>query len=86
MYVDTFSVGDMVSDTYSFKELCINSLIDFNSSQPNYYNPLHYIPLFMLGITSLAGLFVSNKKSISIDLNGRVKAHLLNKKLTIIVN
>ena len=27
-----------------------------------------------------------NKKSISIDLNGRVKAHLLNKKLTIIVN
>ena len=41
--------------------------IDFNSSQPNYYNPLHYIPLFMLGITSLAGLFVSNKKSISFN-------------------
>ena len=41
--------------------------IDIDSSQNNYYNPLHYIPLLVLGITSLFGIFLSNKKSYSLN-------------------
>ena len=37
--------------------------IDINSSQKGYYNPLNYIPALILGITSLLGIFLSNKKS-----------------------
>ena len=37
--------------------------IDIKSSRPNYYNPLHYLPVLLLGITSLIGIFVSDKKS-----------------------
>ena len=41
--------------------------IDFNSSEPNYYNPLHYMPVVLLGITSLIGIILSNKKSIKLN-------------------
>ena len=41
--------------------------IDIDSSQNNYYNPLHYIPLLILGITSLFGIFLSNKKSYGLN-------------------
>jgi len=37
--------------------------IDINSSQTNYYVPFHYIPVLILGITSLIGIFLSDKKS-----------------------
>jgi len=37
--------------------------IDVNSSHPKYYNPLHYIPVLLLSITSLTGIILSNKKS-----------------------
>ena len=37
--------------------------IDVNSSNPNYYNPLHYVPVLILSITSLIGIILSNKKS-----------------------
>ena len=37
--------------------------IDINSSQPNYYNPLHYLPLFLIGAMSLIGIILSDKKS-----------------------
>ena len=37
--------------------------IDINSSDPNYYNPLHYLPLLILGITSVIGIVLSDKKS-----------------------
>ena len=37
--------------------------IDINSPQPNYYNPLHYLPVLVLGITSLIGILLSDKKS-----------------------
>ena len=37
--------------------------INIKSSQPNYYNPWHYLPVLLLGITSLIGIFVSDKKS-----------------------
>ena len=37
--------------------------IDINSSYPNYYNLLHYLPLFLIGVMSLVGIFLSDKKS-----------------------
>ena len=37
--------------------------IDSESSYPNYYNPIHYIPILVLAFTSLIGIFLSNKKS-----------------------
>jgi len=37
--------------------------IDINSSEPNYYNVFHYVPVLILGFTSIIGIFFSNKKS-----------------------
>ena len=37
--------------------------IDVNSSHSKYYDPLHYIPVLLLSITSLTGIILSNKKS-----------------------
>ena len=36
---------------------------DINSTQNNYYNHLHYLPLLIVGITSLIGIVLSDKKS-----------------------
>ena len=52
---------------FFFKKVLSFILIDINSSNPNYYNPLHYLPVLILGITSLFGIVLSNKKSR--DLN-----------------
>tara|TARA_B100000686_G_scaffold76654_1_gene82544 strand:- start:2000 stop:2926 length:927 start_codon:yes stop_codon:yes gene_type:complete len=41
--------------------------IDINSSQPNYYNPLHYIPVLLIGLTSIIGIFISDKKSLKLN-------------------
>ncbi len=41
--------------------------IDIKSSQPNYYNPLHYLPVLLLGITSLVGIVLSDKKSYRLN-------------------
>ena len=46
-----------------FKKLISFIFIDINSTQANYYNPWHYIPVLLVGITSLFGFFISNKKS-----------------------
>ena len=37
--------------------------ISFSSIDEKYWNPLHYLPLMIFGITSLIGIFLSNKKS-----------------------
>ena len=37
--------------------------IDLNSTRAHYYNPLHYFPIILLGITTMMGVFLSNKKS-----------------------
>ena len=37
--------------------------IDINSSYPNYYNPFHFLPVLIIGITSVFGIFLSNKNS-----------------------
>ena len=41
--------------------------IDFRSQDPNYYNPLHYLPVLFLGISSLIGMAYSNKKSSKLN-------------------
>lgn len=41
--------------------------IDLESSKHNYYNPIHYLPILLLGITSLIGIFLSNKKSYQLN-------------------
>ena len=41
--------------------------IDIKSSQPNYYNPLHYIPVLLFGITALIGIGLSDKKSYKLN-------------------
>ena len=37
--------------------------IDINSSYPNYYNIFHYLPLLLIGFSSLIGIVLSNNKS-----------------------
>ena len=41
--------------------------IDIDSSQSNYYYPLHYIPILLIGTTSLFGIILSNKKSYQLN-------------------
>jgi len=41
--------------------------IDINSTAQNYYNPFHYLPVLLIGITSVAGIAVSNKKSLRLN-------------------
>jgi 4-amino-4-deoxy-L-arabinose transferase-like glycosyltransferase len=42
-------------------------LIDFNSPDPNYYNPFHYLPILLIGLTSLIGIILSDKKSSKLN-------------------
>ena len=41
--------------------------IDINSSYPNYYHPLHYLPVLLIGITTIFGIFLYNKNSHQIN-------------------
>ena len=41
--------------------------IDINSSYPKYYHPLHYLPILLIGITSILGIILSNKNSKQIN-------------------
>ena len=50
-----------------FKKAASFIFIDIQSSDPNYYNPIHYISLILLGITSLAGIFLTDKKSYGLN-------------------
>ena len=45
-----------------FKKFMTFLFIDINSSYPNYYNPIHYLPVLVLGMTSLIGIILSDKK------------------------
>ena len=42
-------------------------LIDIKSSQSDYYNPLHYLPILILGVTALIGIIVSDRKSYKLN-------------------
>jgi len=49
---------------YSYIKKIISFIfIDINSTQTNYYNHLHYLPLLVVGVTSLIGIALSDKKS-----------------------
>jgi len=50
-----------------FKKVMSFLLIDFKSTDQNYYNPFHYLPVLLLGITSLIGIGLSNKKSYKLN-------------------
>ena len=41
--------------------------IDLNSSNPNYYHPLHYLPVLFISITSIIGIILSKKNSYQIN-------------------
>ena len=45
------------------KKILSYLFIDIESTQKNYYHFLHYIPVFLVGATSLAGIILSNKNS-----------------------
>ena len=49
------------------KKIASFLFIDIDSSAPNYYDPLHYLPVIFLGITSLLGIIVSDKKSYQLN-------------------
>jgi hypothetical protein len=40
---------------------------DVNSTQPNYYNLFHFLPILLVAITSTIGIIVSNKKSYHLN-------------------
>ena len=41
--------------------------IDLNSTAPNYYNPFHYLPVLLIGITSIVGIAFSDKRSSKLN-------------------
>ena len=48
---------------FYFKKITSYIFINFRSHDPRYWNPLHFIPLLLFGITSLIGIILSDKKS-----------------------
>ena len=50
-----------------FKKAASFMFVDIESTNPSYYNPIHYIPLILLGITSLIGIFLTDKKSYRLN-------------------
>ncbi len=46
-----------------FKRLYSFYFFDFNSSQKNYYNPVHIYPIILVSLLSICGLFTFNKKN-----------------------
>jgi|TARA_B100001964_G_scaffold79776_1_gene90086 4-amino-4-deoxy-L-arabinose transferase-like glycosyltransferase len=48
---------------FSLKKVISFHFIILGSMDPRYWNPLHYLPILLLGITSLIGLILCNKKS-----------------------
>ena len=46
-----------------FKKVASFLLIDFKLQGQNYNNPIHYLPVLLLGITSLIGIGLSDRKS-----------------------
>jgi len=52
---------------FFIKKVLTFLFIDIKSSEANYYNPLHYIPVLLLGIASLFGIGFSNKKSYKLN-------------------
>ena len=41
--------------------------IDINSSYPYYYHPLHFLPVLLIGATSMFGILLSNKNHLQMN-------------------
>ncbi len=41
--------------------------IDINSSYPYYYHPLHFLPVLLIGVTSIFGILLSNKNHLQMN-------------------
>ena len=52
---------------FSLKKAMSFQFIIMNSMDPRYWNPLNYLPILLLGITSLIGLVLSDKKSYKLN-------------------
>ena len=50
-----------------FKKMASFLFIDLRSTYPNYYHPLHYLPILLIGITSILGIILSNKNSYQMN-------------------
>jgi len=55
------------SSLFLLKKILSFIFIDINSTYPNYYHPLHYLPILFIGITSIIGIILSNKNSYQIN-------------------
>ena len=53
--------------TLYVKKILSFLFIDTNSSQSNYYNPIHYLPVLLIGFTSIIGILLTNKKSYKLN-------------------
>ena len=47
----------------SIKKFFSFIFIDIESSNQKYYNPAHYLPVLLISLTSLIGIFLQDKKS-----------------------
>jgi len=61
-------IKNILNDPYNyitlfFKKFFTLIFVDFNSSQKYYYHPINFLPTILLGITSILGIIISNKKS-----------------------
>ena len=66
------AIENIKKDPWSHLQLVVRKgisflLIDFNSPDPNYYNPFHYFPILIVGLTSLIGIVLSDKKSACLN-------------------
>ena len=48
---------------FSLKKAISFQFINYDSMDRRYWNPLHYLPILLLGITSFIGLVLCDKKS-----------------------
>jgi len=50
-----------------FKKFLSFLFIDIQSTGANYYNPFHYLPVLLLGLTSFIGIILFDKKSYKLN-------------------
>ena len=61
--INNFKLDPIGHTIFVIKKAFSFIFISFSSIDEKYWSPLHYLPLFIFGFTSLIGIFLSNKKS-----------------------